>query len=542
MTWRAVLRHRGGRVGAAIALLVVVFAVVGPWLTAFDPDLPDYANQLAAPDATHWLGTDNAGRDQFARTVAGTATSLTAVLTVFVLTTGIGLIVGGAAGYVRGAVDAVISRVIDAALGLPSQIVALAVVGALGVGQANLVLAIVISGWAYPARIARATVLGSHQRLDVIAARMAGIGRTRVFLGHVLPGMLATVLVSATTTIGEVVLTLAGLSFLGLGAQPPTAELGQMLADSQASLVSSPWLLIGPTTVIAMIVAAAILVSDAVRDVLDPLRPIGKDRRRGRPTARPSGGVLALSGLTVTYPDGTEAVLGVDLTVREGECLAIVGESGCGKTTLVRTVLDLLPVGSTVDGEVTVDGVSVLGLGERARRRLRGLVVGYVAQDPYAACDPLRSVRHHVAEAWRNHRTRPADGEVAKRVAALGVDRAASRLRERPHQWSGGMLQRATIAASAVHRPVLTIADEPTSALDTHLADDVLITLRANAGTLLVISHDLRLVARHSDRIAVMSAGRIVEIGPAAEILGSPQHPYTRTLLAAGERRRAVTS
>ena len=531
-------RHRGGQVGVALALVVVAMAVVGPMLVPYDPDLPNYANQLAPPGSAHWLGTDDAGRDQLARTLAGARTSLLAVLIVFALTTTVGLLLGGAAGYLGGIVDAIIGRAIDVMLGLPSQLVALAIVGALGVGSRNLILAIVLAGWAYPARIARGAVLGSHGRLDVLAARLAGIGPARIFLTHVLPGTVATVVVTATSTVGEVVLVLAGLSFLGLGAQPPTPELGQLLADSQGSLVSSPWLLIGPAVVIALTVAAAMLISDALRDALDPQPARDRRRARRRPPipALTEAGALAVTDLTVTYPDGTQAVRGLTVRLGADECLAVVGESGCGKTTLARAVLRLLPPATRIGGALHVTGQDVLALGKRPLRRARGRLVGYVAQDPYAAYDPLRSVRHHVAEAWRTHRGRPARGEVAGRVTALGVDRAAVRVAERPHRWSGGMLQRATIAAATVHRPPLTVADEPTSALDTELADDILTALRQASQALLLVSHDLHLVARHSDRVAVMYAGRIVEIGPTAALLERPRHPYTRALLAATPR------
>lgn len=534
------MHQRGFQVGAVLALLVVAVAVAGP-LLAPHANVTDYTNQLAPPDRHHWLGTDQAGRDQLARTAAGARASLTAVAIVFGLTTAAGLAVGGMAGYVRGVFDALVARVIDVMLGLPPLIIALAIVGALGVGTANLVMAIVVTGWAYPARIARSIVLGSHGRLDVTAARLAGVGRARVFLTHVVPGAAATVVVAATTTIGDVVLALAGLSFLGLGAQPPTAELGQMLAESQSALVSSPWLLLGPGLVIVLTVAAAMLISDTLRDALDPSLSRPVPRPRTRQPAQPQHPVasaaadytLSVRDLAVTYADGTRALRGVTLAVQPDECLAVVGESGCGKSTLARSVLRLLPESTVVEGGLNVGGADLLALGRRALRRTRGRVIGYVGQDPFAACDPLRSVGRNVTEAWLAQRVRPERGEVAARVADLGVRRAEARLAERPHCWSGGMLQRATIVAATAHRPVLTVADEPTSALDADLADDVLSALRETSRTLLLVSHDLRLVARHSDRVAVMYAGRLVETGPTPDVLGRPRHPYTQALLAA---------
>ncbi|HEX5741951.1 MAG TPA: ABC transporter permease subunit, partial [Pilimelia sp.] len=353
-TWGRLRRHRGGQAGIALAAAVTAAGVLGP-LTGHDPNQPDYANQLAAPGAAHWLGTDDAGRDQLARTLAGTRTSLQAVAVVVALTTATGLLVGGIAGYVRGLVDAAVGRLIDVMLGLPGQIVALAVVGALGAGSGNLVLAVVVGGWAYPARVARAAVLGSHDRLEVLAARLAGIPDRRIFATHVLPATVATVAVAAATGVGEVVLILAGLSFLGLGAQPPTAELGQMLADSQSALASSPWLLVGPSVVIAAMVTAALLLSDALRDAADPAAPAptrgSPPRRRWPPAAprprsphaatagvrrAPPAAALSVRDLTVTYADGSRAVRGVSLALDSGTCLAVVGESGCGKTSLSR--------------------------------------------------------------------------------------------------------------------------------------------------------------------------------------------------------------
>ncbi|MCU1504059.1 MAG: Dipeptide transport system permease protein DppC, partial [Ilumatobacteraceae bacterium] len=214
-------RHGELRVGAVIALVLLAVALLGPHLTK-SPNAVDYARQLTSPGRQHLLGTDSAGRDLLARTVAGIGTSLGAALLVMVLTTAIGLVVGGVAAFVGGPVDALLGRLIDVMLGLPSQVVALAIVGALGVGERNLILAVTVTSWAELARLSRSVVLDSRTRLDIAAARMAGVTPIRVFTGHVLPGQLAQTLVVAASGLGSTVLTLAGLSFLGLGAQPPT--------------------------------------------------------------------------------------------------------------------------------------------------------------------------------------------------------------------------------------------------------------------------------------------------------------------------------
>ena len=269
--WRALLRRPAARVGLALAAVLAVTALLGPWFTA-DPDLPDYTDQLAAPGAAHWLGTDQAGRDLLARSVVGAQASLGAALLVMTIAAVIGLLVGTLAGAVGGVLDTVLARATDVLLGLPALVLTLAVVGVLGPGFWNLVLAMSATSWAGLARLARSVTRGSAQRPDVIAARMAGVGPVRSALGHVLPGATSQVLVAATLGLGETVLALGGLSFLGLGAQPPTAEWGNMLATGRDTFAFAPRQPIGPGRGLVLSVTAATLISDALRDVTDPGR------------------------------------------------------------------------------------------------------------------------------------------------------------------------------------------------------------------------------------------------------------------------------
>jgi peptide/nickel transport system ATP-binding protein len=171
---------------------------------------------------------------------------------------------------------------------------------------------------------------------------------------------------------------------------------------------------------------------------------------------------------------------------------------------------------------------------------LLGQHLGYVAQDPYAACDPIRTVRHHIEEAWRAHGAAVPPGLIEQRMSGLGIGAAPTRLRDRPYQWSGGMLQRASISAATVHDPELVLADEPTSALDAELADGVLHAVRRASRSLLLISHDLRLVENHADRVAVLRDGRIVETAPTGSITTAPQHEHTSQLLTAADSIRSA--
>lgn len=247
--------------------------------------------------------------------------------------------------------------------------------------------------------------------------------------------------------------------------------------------------------------------------------------------------VLDCQKLNVWYADGTHAVRGIDFTIDAGECLALVGESGCGKTTIGRAILGLLPTTARITGQIELNGRSLLQLSQDELRQLRGRSIGFVAQNPFAACNPLDRIAQHVEEPWRAHRQRPPQYWVLHALARLGITQAESRMHQYPHQWSGGMLQRATIAAAAAYQPALIIADEPTSALDADHADTTLQALRSTGATLLLISHNIDVVIRHADRVAVCYAGRIVEIGSIATVISNPRHPYTRALLAATPRK-----
>lgn len=260
--------------------------------------------------------------------------------------------------------------------------------------------------------------------------------------------------------------------------------------------------------------------------------------------AAPAGNVLEIRGLRVTYAGGVQAVRGVDLDVARGELVAIVGESGCGKSTLAIAVLRLLPETATVGGSVHLAGVNVYACDRHDAKRVRGELAGLVIQDPMSAFNPVMRVGAHVIEARRlHHRRLPAGGLWGWAVGLLRDLRIAEperRASHYPHEWSGGMLQRAAIAAASANNPRLLVADEPTASLDASLAVDVVHGLRERqqreGAAMLLITHQLGLAAQVADRVAVMYAGRVVEVGGAAQVINRPRHPYTRALLAAMPR------
>lgn len=250
--------------------------------------------------------------------------------------------------------------------------------------------------------------------------------------------------------------------------------------------------------------------------------------------------VLDVRDMRVWYsgPGGpVRAVDGVTFTLRPGEVLGLVGESGCGKSTLGRGLLGLTPRGSAVDGAVTFDGRDLLTLGRRDRERLRGAGMGLIFQEPMTRLDPLMRVSDHFDEALKTHakelNKKERETRALEALRALGIP--PTRYRNYPHEFSGGMRQRIMIALALALRPKFIVADEPTTALDVLVEAQILRILaeirERFSPAILLITHNLGIVAEACDRVAVMYAGRIVEQGPVREVFAAPKHPYTQALL-----------
>lgn len=257
-------------VGLLLLIALVVMASVGPRWYGVSPDVHHLDARLQGPSATYPFGTDQFGRDVLARCLAGAGRSLSAAGLVLGATLVLGLVTGVSAAMVGGVVDAAICRALDILLAFPPIVLTLALIGLFGAGFGNLVLALVLAAWADDARYARALALTARHRPDVHIAHLMGVPRWRNVLGHVVPGVVVHMLVKATVGMGGVIVAISGLSFLGLGVQPPDAEWGSMLAASQTFFVIAPWLLLAPAGCLFATIASATLLSDAVRDGVDP--------------------------------------------------------------------------------------------------------------------------------------------------------------------------------------------------------------------------------------------------------------------------------
>lgn len=250
--------------------------------------------------------------------------------------------------------------------------------------------------------------------------------------------------------------------------------------------------------------------------------------------------LLQITDLTVTFAGGgAPAVQGVSLSLERGEIFGLVGESGSGKSTIANAVMGLLPQGTRVSGNVRLEGQPLLGRTEAEWQGLRGNLLSMIFQDAAASLDPTWAVGEQIAETVRAHRTvsrRAARQRALELMAEVGIPDPARRYSDPPHRFSGGQKQRIVIAAALANEPRLLIADEPTTALDVTIQAQILqliLRLRKDHGTaVLLITHDLGVVAQVCDRVGVMRRGLLVETGAARQVLTAPRHPYTRGLLA----------
>ncbi|MEH2921329.1 nickel ABC transporter permease subunit NikC [Samsonia erythrinae] len=262
--------HWSVRLALIIIILLVIIALTSQWWLPYDPQAIDLPSRLLPPDGSHWLGTDHLGRDIFSRLLAATRVSLGSVMICLLLVLTLGLVIGGSAGLVGGRVDQAAMRLAEIFMTFPTSILSFFMVGVLGTGLTNVIIAITLSHWAWYARMVRSLVISLRQREFLLAARLSGAGHMSILIDHLAGAVLPSLLVLATLDIGHMMLHLAGMSFLGLGVTAPTAEWGVMINDARQYIWTQPLQMFWPGLALFITVMAFNMVGDALRDHLDP--------------------------------------------------------------------------------------------------------------------------------------------------------------------------------------------------------------------------------------------------------------------------------
>jgi peptide/nickel transport system permease protein len=536
---------------AAIVVVVIVIACfAAAWIAPYDPLAQDLAAANALPSPAHLLGTDTLGRDILSRLLWGGQVTLAGAViavAVFVL---IGLPLGLIAGYWRGPLDAVLTRIVEVMFAVPVIVILLVVLAVFSTNMVAAMITLGVLGFGSLFRVVRGSTLAAAGETYVKAAKASGLRQYAIISRHILPNVWGPVIVQVSLFAASAVLVQSGLAFLGFSAKPPDPTWGSMVSEASVVLSSYPWQLVPSGVIIAVTVLCFGIVGDGVRDSMVSRRP--RAGRATRPAAIPTRSVppysdsalLSVRDLSIAFRDGdreTVVVRNVNFDVMRGSALGIVGESGSGKTVTARALLGLLgSTGRIVHGGIRFDGVDVGGMSRGALARLRGSGIGLIPQEPMNTLDPVFRIESQISEVVRKHdkSSRAATRlRVIELLELVGLPDPEGVMRRYPHELSGGMAQRVGIALALAGRPKLLVADEPTTALDVTVQQqilDLLADLRARLDMAVVlVTHDWGVLADVCDRAVVMYAGEIVEEATGEQLFVKPLHPYTLALIKA---------
>jgi peptide/nickel transport system ATP-binding protein len=569
--------------GFGLVAMFIVVAIFAPWLApyGFNDDRSGgvlFGTQQA-PSAEHWFGTTVGGTDVLSRVIYGTRTALEVIILAVILSGLIGVPLGLVSGYLGGWLDRALVLVMDAMYAFPSLLLAIVVSivvsggssGAVGgILAAALSITVVFVPQYY--RVIRNATLSVKSEPYVDAAKVVGVRTPRILRKHIFSNVSSSLPVIGTLNASEAILTLAGLGFLGFGIEPSAAaewgyDLNKALPDASSGIW---WTGVFPGLAIVLIVLGATLVGESLNDILNPLLRTrsgetseadeaelahefealtGTSSVEVRSEAEPRDDVekrvaaLSLTDLAVTFRTDAgqvKAVNGISFDVAPGEVVAVVGESGSGKSVSSRAVLGLLPSTAEVSGSARLGARELLGMRANDLRPIRGDQVSMVFQEPSTALNPVYTVGWQIIEGLQAHQKISRKAARARAVELLdlvGMPDPRERVDYYPHQLSGGQKQRVVIAMAIACDPDVIIADEPTTALDVTVQAailELLLSLRDRLGTAIVlITHNMGVVADMADRVVVMYRGDIVEQAPSRQLFASPRHPYTRALLDA---------
>ncbi len=532
-------------IGAVMLITLLGAAVLANVIAEHPPDKSS-GPPFARPSSEHWLGTDDLGRDLWAQLVHGARLTLTigivAAISAMIIGTSVALIAGWRGGWV----DAVLMRIVDLTLAVPFLVLILVLASYFGRGAVVTTVLLVGVLWARPARLLRSQVLKLRQFGHVVAADSMGASQTRILVRHVLHRLVPLLLSQFVRAAAVAVIVQSGVAFLGLG-DPNRVSWGTTLfwANNGSAVLTDAWLwwIVPPGVALTLLIVGLAFVGLAFEEIADP----GVTSHGWRPGVRrvledtPSGPAdaelaLQIQDFGIVYGE-TTVVDGVDISVQHGRVFGLVGESGSGKSSLALGLLGLLAAGGQVSrGSALLGAVDLRRLGRVGLSKLRGREAAIIPQAAMSLLDPtmtaLRQVQESTELTTDRHTAKLRACEMLERVG-IPTDRHGAF----PHELSGGQRQRVVIAMAIANQPKLLIADEPTTGLDVITQQEILALLEELRTELsldiLIISHDLPLIAAVADDIAIMYAGEIVETGATADVLAMPMHPYTRLLVAA---------
>ncbi len=575
--WGRFRRNKLAIAAGGFLLLELFLLLIAPLITNHDPNqATNFADFLRAPSSEYWLGTDSVGRDIYARIIYGTRFAFTAGAVAVLTALAIGVPLGLTIGFFRGWTDRIVMRFVEAIVAIPAVVLAISIIAVTGPGLVTAMFAIGIVYSMIITRLTRAEVFAAREELYVDGARAAGSSDRRIMFRHILPNIAPVLIVQTTLLFATAVLAEAALSFLGLGASTNEASWGRMLRSAQESIDQSIWPAFPPGIAIFVTVVAFNVLGDGLRDAF------GREARGGRvgvgdveradasvmpddessiapddgagtaPQSEPGTGpddgsaLLSVRDLSIRFPrpgttEDVSVVRDVNVDIGRGQVMALVGESGSGKSISALSLLGLVPdPGRASASSIRLDGRELVGLGFDELRSVRGKEIGLISQEPSAALNPAYTVGRQIAEPLIYH-LGMSKAEARQRAIELmtrvGIPDPETRIDSFPHQFSGGMAQRVVIAMALSCNPKLLIADEPTTALDVTVQGQVLDLIgelsRELGVSVLLITHDLGVVADLASDVAVMYAGEIVESGKLVEVFHDPQHPYTEGLIKA---------
>ena len=562
---REYLRHPFGVIAALFLLAVIVAVCLAGVIAPYGPLAEDLNHTLSGPASGHLLGTDRLGRDVLSRLLYGGRVSLLGTAEALGVALVIGVFFGLIAGYVGRGTDTVVSRLTDLAMAMPAIVVLLMVYSITNNSATAGMIALGVLSSPFILRVTRTSARAVSEEVYVSASQVMGMSRARIMFRHVLPNIWGPIIVNAAILGATILGIQSGLNYLNLGLNPPNPSWGSMVSDAQQVLDQDSWMIIPTGLTIALVIMSLILIADALRDTMAATRSRSTARAPRRQaqigdvlspiSAAPPDPAAALSvrGLSIAF-SGLQVVRDVSFDVFDGQTLGIVGESGCGKTVTISGVLGALGPTADVKGAIVFDGHDLATASKRERSRVRGTGIAYVSQDPMVALDPSFTVGSQVGELVGRHQDLKGDARkqrVLELLAQVGLPAPEDVIKRYPHQLSGGMAQRVSIACALAGKPRILIADEPTTALDVTIQGEILSLLQSlqeqEGMAIVLITHDLGVVADICDRVAVMYAGEVVEMADVELLFSAPAHPYTRALLGAnpimserGEALRAI--